>query len=112
MTNQDAALTLFFWCAYIFALVGITAGTVAEYDAMLATYRNQAEQLRGSAAVLRNLHLVPGSADKFLQYGDLSKQFADIHASQIEDASKFCDEIVDTITELKDAEPLIVHRDY
>lgn len=39
MTNQDAALTLFFWCAYIFALVGITAGTVAEYDAMLATYR-------------------------------------------------------------------------
>jgi hypothetical protein len=32
LSNQDAALVLFFWCAYIFVFIGITVGTVAEYD--------------------------------------------------------------------------------
>jgi hypothetical protein len=112
LPDEDNALTLFFWCAYLFGRAGIIVGTAKEYDAMLATYRKQAEQLRASALVLRDLHLVSGLADNFLQYGDISKQSADIHANQIEDAANFCDEIVEAIIELKAADPLIVDRDY
>ena len=86
----------------------VKVGTAAEVDALVATYRKTAAQLRASAKVLNDLHLAPSLKNISLQFG----VFAEPHVDHIEDAAKFCDAIADDFTKLKASDPLIVGQDF
>jgi hypothetical protein len=100
-------LVLFFWYAYTIAWLEPKIGTVSRHDLPIAQYLMEAARLRVSAANLRKLNL---------QYGaqiDVQDTFIDLHAHSIEEAAKFCNEIVDVYTKLKAAEaPLVVERNF
>src|SRR5262245_2730489 len=81
-TDEEAALALFFWYTYFFAHLRPTVRTIAEWDSLLATCREQAERLRASAKVLRELRLMPGGAQDLFQLGEISIQFQDINANE------------------------------
>ena len=111
-TDRDAALTLFFWYAYAFAFMRPSVGTISSRDLPIADCKLQAARLRLSAARLRGLYFVPSEVRNFLP-ADISEQFADIYANNIEEAAKFFDEIKDALVKLKAAEaPLVVNKDY
>src|SRR5215510_959183 len=55
LTDQEAALTMFFWYAYAFARAPIAIITISELDTLLASCEDMARQLRKSAADLRAL---------------------------------------------------------
>jgi hypothetical protein len=100
-------LVLFFWCAYTIAWARPVVGTFSDRNPSIEQYRIEAVRLRALAEKLRKLNL---------QYGpwiDNQDQFAQIHANQIEDAAKFCDEIADALAKFKEMEaPLVVGRDF
>jgi len=100
-TDHEAAVALFFWCACFFAHLRPTVRTVAEWDSLLATCRDQAERLRASAKVLRELGLTPGDAQNWLQLGEVSIQFQNNHADNIERAANCYDEISEIIIDRK-----------
>ena len=100
-TDHEAAVALFFWCACFFAHLRPTVRTVAEWDSLLATCRDQAERLRASAKVLRELRLTPGDAQNWLQLGEVSIQFQNNHADNIERAANCYDEISEIIIDRK-----------
>jgi len=112
--DEEAALALFFWYTYFFAHLEPTVRTIPEWDSRLTTCRDQAKQLRASAKVLRELRLMPGGAQNWFQVGDISIQFQNIYANQIEDAAGFYDEISETIInrKTKEADWLTVERDF
>jgi hypothetical protein len=99
------ALTQFFWCVYMLAIIEPAVGHFSGFDLPIASYHLVAARLRLAAATLRQLKL---------QYGqnvDLGNQFTDIHASQIEEAATFCDEHVEAFSKINTAEaPLRVNR--
>ena len=110
LTEQEAALTLFFWYSYAFAFMKPAVGKVSTLDLPILRCRCEAASLRLSAARLRGLFLIPTSTRELLPT-EISKQFADIYANDIEDAAIFFDEIEAALVELKAAEaPLIVGR--
>jgi len=112
LTDRDAALTLFFWYAYAFALMRPSVGTISSRNLPIADCRLQAARLRLSAARLRGLYLIPAEARVLLPW-DITEQFADIYASNIEEAAKFFDEIEAALANLKAAEaPLVVNKNY
>jgi hypothetical protein len=112
LTDREAALTLFFWYAYAFAFMNPAVGIVSPRDLPIADCRLQAARLRLSAVRLRGLYLIPTPARNFLP-ADITEQFADIYANNIEEAAKFLDEIEAALVKLKAAEaPLVVSKDY
>jgi hypothetical protein len=112
LSDQEVALTLFFWCAYVFAFLKPTVSTVSRHDVAIANCRLEAARLRLSAARLRGLYLIPSDEHQFLP-PDISNQAADGEAYFVEQAAKFCDEIEAALIKLKVAEaPLIVDRDH
>jgi hypothetical protein len=112
LTNQEAALTLFFWYSYALAFMKPAIATVSPRNLPIARCRLEAARLRLSAVRLRGLYLIPTSARHFLP-ADISEQFADIYANDIEEAANFFDEIEAALVKLKAAEsPLVVHRNH
>jgi hypothetical protein len=109
LTDQEAALTLFFWWAYVFARLPIALATISELHEFLSSCENTARQLRAAAVALREL---PNklSRSELLQIRDLSPQFGDIYAKQVEEAAQFCDEAVGEIINQKAIDPLVVDR--
>jgi hypothetical protein len=95
------ALTLFFWCAYTLAWLGVAVGHISSNDLPIALYRLEASRLRLSAANLRKLKL---------QYGVQVEEgwYTDDHIRHIEDAAKLCDENADVFGKLKAAEAQMV----
>jgi hypothetical protein len=112
LTDRDAALTLFFWYAYAFAFMRPSVGTISSRDLLIARCRVEAARLRLSAVRLRGLYLIPAEVRNFLPT-DISEQFGNIYANNIEEAAKFFDEIEAALVKLKAAEaPLVVSKDY
>jgi hypothetical protein len=112
LTDRDAALTLFLWYAYALAFMQPSVGTISSRDLPIARCRAEATRLRLSALRLRGLYLIPAEARNFLP-GDITEQFADIYANNIEEAAKFFEEIEAALVKLKAAEaPLVVIKDY
>src|SRR5262245_26416007 len=109
LTDRDAALTLFFWYAYAFAVMRPRVGTISSRNLPIARCRLEIARLRLSAVNLRVLHL---EVRDFLP-ADITKQFADIYANNIEEAAKFFEEIEAALVELKAAEaPLVIKKDF
>jgi hypothetical protein len=105
--NTSNALALFFWVAYTIASLGAVAGKVSPLNLPIAEYRLEAARLRLSAANLRKLAANNGE----MIQGE--SQFTGIHASQIEDAAAFCDEVVEELLQIQRAEAAaIVERDH
>jgi hypothetical protein len=113
-TNEEAALALFFWYTCFFAHLRPTVRTIAEWGSLLATCRDEAERLRASAKVLRDLRLMPGGAQDWFQLGEISTQFQNIYANQIEEAADFYDEISENIINQKTqgGDSFTVERDF
>jgi hypothetical protein len=113
-TDEEAALALFFWYTYFFAHLRPTVRTTAEWDSLLATCRDQAERLRASAKVLRELRLTPGGAQNWFQLGEVSTQFQNIHADNIERAAICYEEISDIIINRKTqgGDSFTIERDF
>jgi hypothetical protein len=109
LTDNEAALVLFFWYAYFFARFPIALATISELDALLASCDNTAKQLRDAARTLRELPSKLARCE-ILQIGDLSEQFANIYAKQVEEAAQFFDEAATEIIKQKAVDPLVVDR--
>jgi hypothetical protein len=105
LTDQEAALVLLFWYAYFFARFPITVATLSEHGALLASCGDTAKKLRDAAATLREL---PSKLSRceVLEIGDLSSQFGNIFAKNVEEAAQFCDEAIAVIIEQK-LDPLV-----
>jgi hypothetical protein len=103
-SDSDAS-ALFFWVAY--TLFGAEVGTVSWQSFPIASYRAEAARLRLSAAKLRELN---AQHNEVIQGAG---QFTDIHASEVEKAAAFCDEIVETFLKLEAFDsPSLVKRNY
>lgn len=112
LTDQEAALTMFFWCAYAFARRPIALVTISELDTLLASCEDTAKQLRNSAATLRALPCKLSGSEGF-EVKDVEQWVAESHAKQIEEAAEFCDGAVEKIIRLKGFEgldPRVVDR--
>lgn len=109
LTDQEAALTLFFWWAYVFAHFPIGLATISEINVFLSSCSRTAKQLRAAAVALR-VFSNKLSRCELLQIRDLSPQFGDIYAKNVEEAAQFCDEMVAEIKNQKAFDPLVVDR--
>jgi hypothetical protein len=109
LTDQEAALTLFFWWAYVFARFPIGLATISEIAVLLSSYSRTAKQLRAAAVALR---VLPNKLSRceLLQIGDLSPQFGGIYAKQVEEAAQFCDKMIAELKNQKAIDPLVVDR--
>ena len=112
LTDQEAALTMFFWYAYAYAHTRIAITTISELDSLLASCESIATQLRKSAADLRTL---PDklSGSEMLELEDVGDQDAKYHAWNVEEAARFYDSAVAIIIQLKGLEgldPRVVDR--
>src|SRR5262249_37505563 len=86
LTDRDAALTLFFWYAYTYAVMRPSIATFSSPDLPIARCKLEAARLRLSAVRLRGLYLIPTQARDFLP-ADITCQFADIYANNVEAAA-------------------------
>jgi hypothetical protein len=105
LTDQEAALTMFFWWAYVYARAPTALITISELDTLLASCENIATQLRKSAADLRAL---PGklSGSDMLEIEDVGKWDAEHYTKNVEEAASFYDSAVAKIIRLKAFEGL------
>jgi hypothetical protein len=109
LTDRDAALTLFFWYAYAFALMKPKVGKFSSRNVPITQCQYEAAALRLSALRLWRLDLSP--ARNFLA-AELSEQF-NTHHDNIEKAAKFYDEIAGALIKVKTAEaPLVINKDF
>ena len=112
LTDQEAALTMFFWWAYARARAPIALITISELDALLASCESIARELRKSAADVRAL---PDrlSGSEMLEIQDIEHGHAEYHARNMERAAKFYEGAIAKIVQLKAVEgldPRVVDR--
>jgi hypothetical protein len=109
LSDKDAALVMFFWYAYAEARYPRGLTTLSEHNADLEHCEHTAEQLRAAAAALRDLPWILARCERW-QVKDISQQFAEIHAKQVEDAATFCEEAAEEIGNQIEGDPLVADR--